>query len=307
MILWTIKLFTTLRRAIAGRRYPHQLAWAVAFGLLLGIIPHGNLLAVLLLILVLSLKLNHAAAGLTAIGVSFLAAKLDPLSHEVGNTVLTNPAWADTLASLWALPMVPWTDLNNTVVMGSFLIGAAALLPVFLITYPVFRMFRPADEEAEADVAVVPSKASERSSAAGTESGRHPEFHPVAVIDRGHPSVARPHQAPLPATDPMDRPQASSNLVDQPTRSQYTESGHRIDFQELDSPAGGEERQVAVETRIEVIRIKEASSEPSHYGAPPVDPTGQPATAKYDDNQPMDEALNYLLRQLRDSQQRKSA
>ena len=60
MILWTLKLISTARRAIAGRKYPHQLAWAVAFGLLLGVVPHGNLLAIGLLLLVLSLKINHA-------------------------------------------------------------------------------------------------------------------------------------------------------------------------------------------------------------------------------------------------------
>ena len=70
MIIWTIKLLSNLRRAIAGRRYPSQLAWAVAFGLLLGIVPHGNVLAVLLLVLVLTLKLNHAMAGLTAIAAN---------------------------------------------------------------------------------------------------------------------------------------------------------------------------------------------------------------------------------------------
>ena len=91
MIFWIVKLVNSLRRAIEGRRYPHQLAWAVALGLLLGVVPHGNLLAFVLVILVLSLKINHAMAGLTAVCVTFLAVKLDPYSHEVGNFVLTIP------------------------------------------------------------------------------------------------------------------------------------------------------------------------------------------------------------------------
>ena len=73
MILLIVKLINSARRAIAGRKYPHQLAWAVAFGLLLGVVPHGNLLAFGLVILVLSLKINHAMAGLTAVIATFLA------------------------------------------------------------------------------------------------------------------------------------------------------------------------------------------------------------------------------------------
>ena len=91
MLLWILTLINRLRRAIAARKYPHQLAWAVAFGLLLGLVPHGNLLAFGLVILVLSLKINHTMAGLTAVAATFLATRLDPYSHELGNFVLTHP------------------------------------------------------------------------------------------------------------------------------------------------------------------------------------------------------------------------
>ena len=91
MTLWIIKLLSTVRRAMAGRKYPHQMAWAVAFGLLLGVVPHGNLLAAVLLMVVLSLKINHAMAGLTAVVTTFLATWLDPYSHQVGDYVLTHP------------------------------------------------------------------------------------------------------------------------------------------------------------------------------------------------------------------------
>ncbi len=86
MILWTIKLLNTVKKVIAGRKYPHQLAWATAFGLLLGIVPHGNLLAVALLVLVLSLRINHAMVALTAIATTFLvASRFDPVAHLIGD------------------------------------------------------------------------------------------------------------------------------------------------------------------------------------------------------------------------------
>jgi hypothetical protein len=39
--------------------------------------------------------------------------------------------------------LVPWTAFNNTVVLGSTLIGLGLLLPVYAITRPIFNKFAP--------------------------------------------------------------------------------------------------------------------------------------------------------------------
>lgn len=143
MILWTIKQLNSVRLAIAGRQQPSHLAWGLAFGVLLGIVPHGNLLAILLLLVVLSMNLNHAMAALTAVGVTFLARRLDPYSDWVGNQLLTHPDGRRIATAAWQYPLVPWTDLNNTVVLGSLAIGLFALIPLFLISYPLFRRLGP--------------------------------------------------------------------------------------------------------------------------------------------------------------------
>ena len=288
MILWTVKLIGMIRRAIAGRKYPYQLAWAVAFGLLLGIVPHGNLLAICLLVVVLSLRLNHAMAALTAVAASFLATKLDPVSHSVGKYLLTQPKFASVAETAWALPMVPWTDLNNTVVLGSLTIGLAALLPVFMITYPVFRFFAPAaetDETESENRGTTANNSSNENHRLGVERGGHrvpppkrdsirqpvaaqtqPESEPIQFVE------VKPVSAALPQNDSSALPQNESA-----------------------APAQSES---AVETRIDVIRIKDQAVAQS-------DSNGQSASDS--SNQPMDEALNYLLRQLRDSQSRNAA
>lgn len=274
MILWICKLVSTARRAIAGRRYPHQMAWGVAFGLLLGVIPHGNLLALLVLLVVLSLKINHAMAALTAVGTTFLATLLDPYSDQVGSYVLTHPKLQDSLASAWQLPLVPWTDLNNTVVMGSFLIGVAALVPVFALTYPLFRMLAPRNG---IDPETGKSNASTFEVPSGAPTG-HP--HQLVMVDAGHATVAPPHRRDDRKPEPSESP------------------AEEIDFVEMDKPERSSEEFVAVETRIDVIRMKDHRS---------VEPEDAAATNAAADQQPMDEALNYLLRQLRDSHQRKAA
>jgi uncharacterized protein (TIGR03546 family) len=287
MILWIVKLISSSRRAFAGRKYPHQLAWAVALGLLLGVVPHGNLLAFGLVILVLSLKINHAMAGLTAVCATFLAVKLDPYSHEVGNFVLSHPQLEQTTQLAWSLPLIPWTDLNNTIVMGSFLIGLMSVVPVFLITYPIFRLAAPTNDHTESNT---------QKQAARPSPKQQTNPHQVVLIDHGHTVRSRsadPSQNKH-APRSTEYPAASvENSSDMP-RNVVNES---VDFIEI-KPEISEEPQVAVETRIDVIRMTDNRGAEEQNAA---------NVAEKPDPEPMDEALNYLLRQLRDSQQRKAA
>ncbi|TWU43252.1 hypothetical protein Q31b_22900 [Novipirellula aureliae] len=271
MIIWSIKLFSNVRKAIAGRQHPHQLAWAVALGALLGVVPHGNLVAVFLLIFLLSVRVNHAMAGLVTIGVSFIATRLDPSSHEVGQYVLTHPLIAPKISAAWELPLAPWTQLNNTVVMGSFIIGLAALLPIFVLTYPVFRLLanraRRKAEFLEANIDTVdevPVKTAGKS----------------VILDSGHAQPSPPHSK---KTSTQSSPKSS-------------------DFQPLDSTVA---KKTAVETRIDVIRVRQNAETTSTASNDHT--SASTSGAGKTDQQPMDEALNYLLRQLRTSQKKDAA
>ncbi|MGB0598944.1 MAG: TIGR03546 family protein [Rubripirellula sp.] len=342
MILWMVKLLSSIRRAVAGRKYPSQLAWAVSFGILLGVVPHGNFLAIAILIIVLSLRVNHAMAGLTAVAVSFLATRLDPYSHQLGEWVLSHPVVQEKAIAAWRLPLMPWTDLNNTVVMGSFLLGVAMLVPVFCISYPIFKSFAPpADQETD--------QADERSTKAGNVGVG---VHQVVLIDPSHQTIAAPHPQPkvkvpatlraeegsLPAT--ADAPNASTSeastseastseastseagvhqtaAISQTSAEPETPSTSRsksnalvqsiseaesmmeeVDFVEIDHDLSDQTEKLAVETRIDVIRMKDHRD---------VDPSSSTADLSENKAERMDEALNYLLRQLRDSKQRKAA
>jgi uncharacterized protein (TIGR03546 family) len=288
MIIFTIKLLSNLRKAIAGRKHPHQLAWAVAFGVLLGIVPHGNLLALAILIVVLSLRVNHAMAGVAAIASAFLASsRLDPLADQVGHFVLTHETAGPLVARAWQLPLVPWTDLNNTVVMGSCLLGLAALIPIFLLTYPIFRLFAPAPESIDDDPGA----------ATAARSGE------LVLVDKAHDRVSPPTR-----NEPVAAPVLAANTTRIETPS--TESVDRyLASIDADSPvataAEGDDEtanRISVETRIDVIRMKDYRDVSG--AAASSDQTSASGDAEAE--QPLDEALNYLLRQLRDSQQRKA-
>lgn len=297
MILWIYKLVNSARRAFAGRKHPHQLAWAVAFGALLGVIPHGNLLAVIVLLVVLSLKLNHAMAGLIAVGTAFLAPHLDPYSHQVGQAALSQPDFREAAAKAWQLPLVPWTDLNNTIVMGSFLIGLGMLLPIFGLTYPVFRTLAPRKfgETRPSRLA----KGRKRSHAArSTAPGIETNAHQIVMIDQGHVSMTPPHNpenADCPKAERWTDPSATLSTVEIDSIAEGDTESCEVEFVEVDADSSPDEHQVSVETRIDVIRMKDHRSTGS---------TDAPDDLETTNGQPMDEALNYLLRQLRDSQQK---
>lgn len=257
MVLWLIKQFLNIKQVLAGRSHPHQMAWGLALGLLLGLIPHGNLLTVALVALVVCLNINHAMVALVGVAVTFLATRLDPYSHQVGQFVLLHPSLAEPLANAWQLPLAAWTDLNNTIVMGSFLIGVAALLPVYAFSYPLFRMLAPNEPADEQEA---------------TE--------PIAT------TVAAKPQPTVPAADKDAAP-----IVFTPLPGRETDS----------SPAAiaSDSTPEMVETQIDVIRLKD------HHGDTPDSQTQTPATDA--DNAQINQALNFLLRRLRTSQQENAA
>ena len=271
MVKFFFSQLASMRHAIAGRRDPAQLAWGVAFGVLLGIVPHGNLLAVGLLILLLTLKVNHGIAIVAVAGSTMLATRLDPYSHQVGQYLLTHEDFSRHLAAAWQLPLVPWTDINNTVVAGSFIIGLIALVPIFLLTYPLFHVFAPQGTPVDGG-----GDAAETSFSALETTSQRRSF---AVVGGTQNSAGM-----SPAMEPQAIDVAMSGLM-------TTKSGaHAIKT---------ESEPRLMETRIDVIRLsgRKDIAIPSEVEAKNI--TGQ--------DEPMSEALNYLLRQLNDARERRAA
>lgn len=147
MILWIIKQLLSLHQAVMGRARPSELAWGLAIGVGIGLIPKGNLVSLMLIGLLVSLRVNHGIAALAAVGCSFLAGRLDPWTHELGVVVLGAEQVRTFLERVWNWPLMPWTDLNNTVVMGSTLLATAALLPTYAVSLPLFRWLAPRIEQ----------------------------------------------------------------------------------------------------------------------------------------------------------------
>ena len=120
-----------LWRMFARDSSPRQVALGIALGMMIGLVPKGNLVAVGLAVLLFGLRVNVGSGLLVAFLVSLVSPQLDELTHGLGMRVLSLPVVYRQLTAWYELPLVPWTSLNNSVVMGGSLLGAALFYPVF--------------------------------------------------------------------------------------------------------------------------------------------------------------------------------
>lgn len=119
-----------LWQAISKDRSPNQIAWGIAIGFVVGLIPKGNLTAWMFGTLFFALRVNIGAGLLTALLVASISSWLDPLTHGIGLRLLQTKFAHDSLVSWYELPLVPWLGFNNTVTLGSTVLGLALLVPL---------------------------------------------------------------------------------------------------------------------------------------------------------------------------------
>ena len=122
---------------------PAQIAWGIALGAIIGIMPFKTLLASLLLFFILLLNVNWSAAMLAIVLFGIISFPLDTLSHAIGYALLIK---IDALLPLWTrlynMPVVPFTRFNNTVVLGSFVLGIILLVPNYLLFRRLIVVYR---------------------------------------------------------------------------------------------------------------------------------------------------------------------
>lgn len=119
-----------------------QLAAGFALGMVFGLLPKGNLIAVSLFVLLFSLRINTGMSLLAALAFSWIGPAFDPVCDKLGAYVLTSPALQATYASIFQLPLAPWFEFNNTAVVGSLILGLWAFYPVFWLSYQTIEWHR---------------------------------------------------------------------------------------------------------------------------------------------------------------------
>ena len=128
-----LKAIAKLLGAISSNTRPGDIAHAVSCGVLLGFMPKDNLLWYILFIFILFMNIQRGAYALSILLGAAFTVFLDPLFDSVGYSILTVESMKPYYASLLDIPFVAFTKFNNTVVMGSFVCGVAAYIPLYVL------------------------------------------------------------------------------------------------------------------------------------------------------------------------------
>lgn len=129
-------------RVLASEDSPMQISLAVALAMVMGLTPLFSLHNLLVLIILLSFRINLAAFLLAWAFFSGLAYLLDPLFHSLGMTILQHAAMQDIWTEMYNSAFWRLTNFNNTIVMGSFVTAILAFIPMLLILNFLIRRYR---------------------------------------------------------------------------------------------------------------------------------------------------------------------
>jgi uncharacterized protein (TIGR03546 family) len=143
MLSYVVRPLRIVTGASLAGDSPRQLAAGFALGMVLGLVPKGNLIAVSLGVLIFSLRVNTSLALLAAVAFSWVGSFLDPFAHRVGMQVLSIDSLQATYASVFNYPLGPWLGFNNTVVVGSLLIGIYFAYPAYWLSLVTCRRLQP--------------------------------------------------------------------------------------------------------------------------------------------------------------------
>ncbi len=143
MVTGWIRPIRYLAEGIVAADTPRQLALGLAIGMMIGLVPKGNLTAVVLSMILLGTHVNLATGLLGAFSFSWLSGWTDPLADRIGHGLLTCEPLQPLFAWLYDLPLAPWTSLDNTVVVGSLVLGIGLFVPVYHFGHLAFQKIQP--------------------------------------------------------------------------------------------------------------------------------------------------------------------
>ncbi|MFC6439247.1 TIGR03546 family protein [Bowmanella sp. JS7-9] len=116
-------ILAKLLKALNSEASPWQIAFAIMFGMLLGLTPTLRLFGVVILLLVLVLRVNLAAFLASFAVFTILAFLLDPLMASVGDALLTSASLQSTWTAMYNSDFWRLTQFNHSLTLGSIVIG----------------------------------------------------------------------------------------------------------------------------------------------------------------------------------------
>lgn len=126
-----LSILKSLLISLQGEDDPSHVAAGFALGATLGLVPKGNFLAVIFLLMFFFFRVDKGIALLSALVFTPLGYLLDGPAHQLGLALLTWGALRPLWTWFYNMPVVPWTKFNNTVVMGNLALGMIFYAPLY--------------------------------------------------------------------------------------------------------------------------------------------------------------------------------
>jgi uncharacterized protein (TIGR03546 family) len=130
-MLGILKLIQSIIKALHSDGTPGQVAAGLVLGSALGLTPLLNVhnLIVFALIVILNVSFGGGMLGWALfVPLGFI---LDPVFDRIGASLLQTPSLRPMWTELFNTPLVPYTNFNNTVVLGSVVGWLVLTLPIF--------------------------------------------------------------------------------------------------------------------------------------------------------------------------------
>ncbi len=126
-----IKILAKVLAALNSNHKPGQIAAALAWALLLALVPAGSLTWILIFMITLLLRINWGFELLFILLLTPLAPLADPGLDALGWALLHWPPAETAAAAVYRQPLGPWFRLENSLTVGGLAAGLILWLPVY--------------------------------------------------------------------------------------------------------------------------------------------------------------------------------
>lgn len=134
MIFWIIRQVQKFIQILNDGGAPTQIAAGFALGGLLGFVPFNFVYYYLIFCVIIFFNVNITSSLFASVFCALLSPLLDPWAHKLGAWLLIHN---ETFTPLWTqlsnIPIMPLTNFNNTVMMGSFVLALLLWFPLFFL------------------------------------------------------------------------------------------------------------------------------------------------------------------------------
>ncbi len=126
-----LKLIQSIIRTLHSEGTPAQVAVGIALGAALGLTPLVNVHNLLIFSVIVLLNVSFGGGMLgwaLFVPVGFV---LDPVFDRIGSSLLQAASLRPLWTSWFNMPLMPYTNFNNTIVLGSVVAWLVLAVPIY--------------------------------------------------------------------------------------------------------------------------------------------------------------------------------